>query len=88
MNLDLTRIDGDLLLVPQFTLAADTSSGNRPGFSRAAEPAHGQAMFNHLVEAATDRYPHVVAGRFGANMDVTLTNQGPVTFWLRVRPDE
>ncbi len=87
MNLNLAKIDGDLLIVPQFTLAADTSSGNRPGFSRAAEPAHGLAMFNHLVEALTRQHPRIATGRFGANMDVALTNQGPVTFWLRVRPD-
>ncbi len=87
MNHNVRQIDGDLLLVPQFTLAADTQRGNRPGFSKAAEPAHGALLFDHLVAAARESYQRVQTGRFGADMDVALVNQGPVTFWLRVPPD-
>jgi len=86
MNLDITRIDGDLLLVPQFTLAADTRRGNRPGFSHAADPQQGQLLFEQLVDAARARWQRVSTGRFGANMDVALVNHGPVTFWLQVPP--
>jgi len=86
MNLDVTRIGGGLLLVPQFTLAADTGKGNRPSFSRAAEPAEGQALFDECVAAVRARWDKVATGRFGANMDVELLNQGPVTFWLEVPP--
>jgi len=86
MNHDVRQIDGDLLLVPQFTLAADTQRGNRPGFSNAAEPAHGQLLFNHMVTAVKESYQRVQTGRFGADMDIALVNQGPVTFWLRVPP--
>jgi len=87
MNLDVVKIEGDLLLVPQFTLAANTRKGNRPGFSRAAPPQSSKALFARLVGAVKKRYPRIAAGRFGADMDVTLTNQGPVTFWLQVPPD-
>ena len=86
MNLDVTQVDGGLLLVPQFTLAADTGKGNRPSFSRAAEPAAGQGLFEECVAAARARWDKVATGRFGANMDVELLNQGPVTFWLEVPP--
>ncbi|MFW2406093.1 MAG: D-aminoacyl-tRNA deacylase [Gammaproteobacteria bacterium] len=86
MNLDVTRIDGGLLLVPQFTLAADTGKGNRPSFSRAAEPEEGQALFDECVAATRARWDKVATGRFGANMNVELLNQGPVTFWLEVPP--
>ena len=87
MNLDLRTVAGELLLVPQFTLAADTGRGNRPGFSTAAAPADGERLFDVLVQACRDRYPQVASGRFGADMQVNLTNDGPVTFWLEVAPD-
>jgi len=83
MNLSLTDIGGGLLLVPQFTLAADTTKGMRAGFSPAADPEDGERLFDYLVAAAQGRLPGVQAGRFGAHMQVSLTNDGPVTFWLR-----
>jgi len=83
MNLSLKDIDGGLLLVPQFTLAADTRKGNRPGFSQAAEPEYGKVMFDALLTHATKSYPHVKQGVFGADMQVSLINDGPVTFWLQ-----
>ncbi len=86
MNLGLNDTGGGLLLVPQFTLAADTSSGRRPGFSQAASPQQGEEWFDYLVARARDRHPVVEAGRFGADMQVGLVNDGPVTFWLQVRP--
>lgn len=82
MNLSLTATQGDLLLVPQFTLAADTHKGLRPGFSTAAAPALGLKLFDTLVQAARARHPRVETGVFGAHMQVSLTNDGPVTFWL------
>jgi D-tyrosyl-tRNA(Tyr) deacylase len=82
MNLSLRDIGGGLLLVPQFTLAADTHQGLRAGFSSAAEPAAAQRLFDLLVEAARAAHPRVAAGVFGATMQVSLTNDGPVTFWL------
>jgi D-aminoacyl-tRNA deacylase len=82
MNLSLTQTQGDLLLVPQFTLAADTHKGLRPGFSTAAPPAQGRQLFDSLVLAARARHPRVETGVFGAHMRVSLTNDGPVTFWL------
>ncbi len=85
MNLDIRQAGGALLLVPQFTLTADTGRGNRPSFSRAAEPAQGETLFNALAEAVEALYPQqVVSGRFGANMQVWLCNDGPVTFRLQV----
>lgn len=84
MNLDVTQVDGGLLLVPQFTLAADTARGNRPGFSRAADPEQGRELFDACVAAARARWSRVETGRFGANMAVELLNRGPVTFWLEV----
>ena len=87
MNLSLRDIRGGLLLVPQFTLAADTRKGARASFSSAAPPESGRHLFEHLVIAARARYPSVGAGLFGADMKVTLTNDGPVTFWLRVTPE-
>ena len=82
MNLSLLESGGGLLLVPQFTLAADTSKGTRPGFSTAAEPARAQALFDAVATAARGRIAEFGVGRFGANMQVSLTNDGPVTFWL------
>ena len=82
MNLDLRQISGGLLLVPQFTLAADTRRGNRPGFSRAAAPEHGAALFDTLVRLAQDSWQQVSSGQFGADMQVALVNDGPVTFLL------
>ncbi|MGD8483390.1 MAG: D-aminoacyl-tRNA deacylase [Thioalkalispiraceae bacterium] len=84
MNLSLQDIDGGLLLVPQFTLAADTGKGNRPSFSSAASPGEGEHLFDYLVAQAKDTYPKVQTGRFGADMKVSLLNDGPVTFWLQV----
>jgi D-aminoacyl-tRNA deacylase len=82
MNLSLTQVGGGLLLVPQFTLAAETARGLRPGFSTAAPPAQARALFEGLVEAALAAHAPVAAGVFGADMQVSLTNDGPVTFWL------
>jgi D-aminoacyl-tRNA deacylase len=82
MNLDLGQIDGDLLLVPQFTLAADTRHGLRPGFSTAAAPDLGRRLFEGLIAAARIQHPRVECGVFGADMQVALVNDGPVTFWL------
>ena len=86
MNLSLRDVRGGLLLVPQFTLAADTGKGARPSFSSAAAPESGRALFEYLVKRAQAAHPQVGSGRFGADMRVTLTNDGPVTFWLRVPP--
>ena len=86
MNLSLRDVGGGLLLVPQFTLAADTGKGARPSFSSAAAPDAGKALFDYLLERARAAHAKVEAGRFGADMKVTLTNDGPVTFWLRVPP--
>lgn len=82
MNRSLVDTGGGLLLVPQFTLAADTRRGTRPGFSTAAPPAQAEALFARLLDEARARHPEVAAGRFGANMRVSLVNEGPVTFWL------
>jgi D-tyrosyl-tRNA(Tyr) deacylase len=84
MNLSLQDVKGQLLAVPQFTLAADTSSGTRPSFSSAALPADGQLLFLKFLEKAGELLPHVASGRFGADMKVSLVNDGPVTFWLQV----
>jgi D-aminoacyl-tRNA deacylase len=84
MNLSLKEIGGELLAVPQFTLAADTNSGLRPSFSSAAAPADGQRLFAKFVAKAAETV-HVATGRFGADMQVSLVNDGPVTFWLEVR---
>jgi D-tyrosyl-tRNA(Tyr) deacylase len=85
MNLSVTDIGGKLLLVPQFTLAADTRQGMRPSFTTAAPPELGRQLFEHAVEQARRRLPGKVAtGEFGTDMQVSLTNDGPVTFWLRV----
>jgi D-tyrosyl-tRNA(Tyr) deacylase len=86
MNLSLADTGGGLLLIPQFTLAADTRTGNRASFSRAAPPESGRVLFTELVDAARSSGIQVETGRFGATMDVSLINHGPVTFWLEVPP--
>ncbi len=82
MNLSLSDVGGGLLLVPQFTLAADTSKGRRPGFSLAAPPDEGIRLFNYLLQRADGRVTSLQSGEFGADMQVSLVNDGPVTFWL------
>ena len=84
MNRSLTDTQGGLLLVPQFTLAADTHKGTRPGFSKAAAPDLGSKLFEYLCLQASQQTLPVACGRFGADMQVSLTNDGPVTFWLQV----
>jgi D-tyrosyl-tRNA(Tyr) deacylase len=86
MNLNISQAGGALLMVPQFTLAADTRSGMRPGFSTAADPVAGQRLFEYLLHQAQQHSVEVASGRFGADMQVSLTNDGPVTFWLEVNP--
>ena len=85
MNRSLAEVGGGLLLVPQFTLAADTRKGMRAGFSGAAAPGDGERGFDALVERARQRHPAVETGRFGTHMEVHLVNDGPVTFWLETR---
>ena len=82
MNRSLADTGGELLLVSQFTLAADTRSGMRPSFTRAASPDEGRRWFDRLVQLARNAHPRVETGRFGAHMEVHLVNDGPVTFWL------
>lgn len=84
MNCSLLEVQGGLLLVSQFTLAADTKSGLRPSFSTAASPALGEELFNYLVTQANQKHSPVATGRFGANMQIALVNNGPVTFLLDV----
>jgi D-tyrosyl-tRNA(Tyr) deacylase len=86
MNLDLRQAGGGLLLVPQFTLAANTRKGNRPSFASAAEPGEGERLFRYLTDRAGAQLGRVATGRFGADMQVSLVNDGPVTFWLQVAP--
>ncbi|MEE8495680.1 MAG: D-aminoacyl-tRNA deacylase [Xanthomonadales bacterium] len=86
MNINVQQAGGGLLLVPQFTLAADTNSGNRPSFTPAAEPAESRRLFAYLVQQAHLEMDDVATGMFGANMKVSLVNDGPVTFWLQVSP--
>jgi D-tyrosyl-tRNA(Tyr) deacylase len=86
MNLALSDIAGELLAVPQFTLAADTRGGARPGFSAAAAPGEGERLFERFVAHARMKSERVQTGRFGAHMKVTLVNDGPVTFWLQAAP--
>jgi D-tyrosyl-tRNA(Tyr) deacylase len=85
MNLDLRAVDGGLLVVSQFTLAADTSSGNRPGFSGAAPPEVGRRLYDRVLASAGRLHPIVAAGRYGADMRVSLVNDGPVTIPLTLR---
>jgi len=82
MNLSLTQVKGELLLVPQFTLAADTAKGLRPGFSTTAPPEQGRRLFDYVVRSAREQHGRVEAGVFGCHMQVSLTNDGPVTIWL------
>ncbi|HEY6451585.1 MAG TPA: D-aminoacyl-tRNA deacylase [Steroidobacteraceae bacterium] len=82
MNLSLRQRGGALMLVPQFTLAADTERGNRASFTAAADPTEAEALFSHLLSRARECHAGVAAGRFGAHMQVALVNDGPVTFWL------
>ncbi|HRY15450.1 MAG: D-tyrosyl-tRNA(Tyr) deacylase [Candidatus Competibacteraceae bacterium] len=87
MNLSLRDTGGGLLLVPQFTLAADTRKGMRPSFTSAAPPVEGERLFDYLVAQAVQQHIPVATGRFGAHMRVGLVNEGPVTFWLRATPE-
>jgi D-aminoacyl-tRNA deacylase len=87
MNLSVLETGGALLVVSQFTLAAETRKGTRPGFSTAAAPADGERLYDYFVGAARRRIASVATGRFGARMRVTLINDGPVTFWLEVAPE-
>jgi D-tyrosyl-tRNA(Tyr) deacylase len=86
MNLDLRATGGGLLLVPQFTLAADTRKGTRPSFAPAAAPEEGRRLYDYLAARAAAAHRPTASGRFGARMQVALVNDGPVTFWLRVDP--
>ena len=86
MNRSVQDVDGGLLLVSQFTLAADTRSGNRPGFSQAAAPAEGERLYDYFVAQARQAHPVVATGQFGADMQVHLVNDGPVTLMLRQLP--
>lgn len=86
MNLSLAQAQGGLLLVPQFTLAADTRSGTRPSFTPAAPPAEASRLFDYALSRARAAHAPVESGRFGADMQVALVNDGPVTFWLQVSP--
>ncbi|NOQ94379.1 MAG: D-tyrosyl-tRNA(Tyr) deacylase [Methylophaga sp.] len=87
MNLSLRDVKGGLLLVPQFTLAADTSKGLRPSFTPAAPPNEGELLFDYFCNQAKQQHHSVETGQFGADMQVSLTNDGPVTFWLHVPVD-
>ena len=87
MNLDVRQVGGGLLLVSQFTLAADTRKGNRPSFTPAAPPDEGARLFDHVVAQARKAQAQTATGRFGADMQVRLVNDGPVTFWLQVPPE-
>lgn len=86
MNRSIVDVGGGLLLVPQFTLAADTRSGTRPSFAPAAPPEEGRQLFDYFASLAAERHVPVETGRFGAHMRVGLVNDGPVTFWLQIKP--
>jgi D-tyrosyl-tRNA(Tyr) deacylase len=88
MNLSLLDIKGELLAVPQFTLAADTKSGTRAGFSTAASPGEGARLFDRFIFLSTQKNLSVRTGQFGADMKVSLVNDGPVTFWLQASPSK
>jgi len=83
LNLDVTATNGEVLIVPNFTLAADTKKGNRPGFSTALEPKKAEPLFNYLIQQLERIYPQIKQGVFGANMQVKLVNDGPVTISLK-----
>lgn len=85
MNMSVKDIRGGMLLVPQFTLAADTNKGCRPSFSSAADPALGKTLFYNVVRETKKKYQNIEAGEFAADMKVSLLNDGPVTFWLQVK---
>lgn len=87
MNLSVRDINGGLLIVPQFTLVADTKKGMRPSFSSAASPERGEELFNFFVESARKKHETIETGIFGADMQVSLVNNGPVTFWLQASPE-
>ena len=82
MNRSLADIEGELLVVSQFTLVADTSKGNRPGFSKGATPEHGKKVYEQFIQHVNADYSHCQTGVFGADMAVSLVNDGPVTFWI------
>ncbi len=84
MNKSVVDVNGGVLLVPQFTLAADTKKGLRPNFSQAASPEHGTALFDYFLNKLNSKYAKVKSGKFGAHMQVHLINDGPVTFWLQL----
>ena len=84
MNLNIEQVDGEILVVSQFTLVADTQKGNRPGFSRGASPEHGKAIYEQFVQALKNKGMKVATGEFGADMQVGLINDGPVTFQFSV----
>lgn len=86
MNRSVQDVAGGLLLVPQFTLAANTQSGTRPSFTPAASPDLARGLFDYFVVQAQQKHTSVATGKFGADMQVSLTNDGPVTFWLQVKP--
>lgn len=88
MNRSLVEVGGGLLLVSQFTLAADTNKGARPSFSSAAPPDEGRRLFDYLVKQARAAHPDVATGAYGAHMEVALVNDGPVTFWLQMQPEQ
>jgi len=88
MNLSVQDINGGLLLVPQFTLPANTQKGMRPSFTPAATPEIGKELFQYLVDNAQQQHTKVASGEFAADMQVSLTNDGPVTFWLQAAPDK
>ena len=85
MNLSLRDIQGAMLIVPQFTLPADTQKGTRPSFTPAASPEEGERLYDYFVKQAKAQHADIATGQFGANMQVSLVNDGPVTFWLQVK---